>query len=209
LAVRTVDLARATGLSVKTTTLPPLSTNCYLVADGSTRKALVVDPSSQAEELAAYLAAQRLTLELIVITHNHYDHAGGARRLQALTGAPLVIHEDQRQQTRLGVSYDGLNVRHVAHRTQLRLGAQVFEVLHTPGHSRGSLCLWHREAGVLWSGDLLFQGAIGRTDFPGGSSATIQASLRQLMSLVPPHTLVLPGHGEFTTMGRELNVVGL
>lgn len=188
----------------------PWQANAYLVWDGRSPDALVVDPGmGAAQPLVERVAANGLTLHLIANSHGHIDHIFDNAPLVAASGAPLAIHPDDAYRLTAPNAY-GLEMepsvatRDLREGGQLRIGDLVFDVLHTPGHTEGSVCLYEERAGLLLSGDVLFAGTYGRTDLPGGDDAAMVASLARLAHKLPPAVRVLPGHGPETTLEREL-----
>jgi hydroxyacylglutathione hydrolase len=156
----------------------------YLVGCETSRQAMVIDPAGDAQEIVALAGSLGLTIVLIVNTHGHGDHTAGNAGLKALTGAQIVIHE---------LDADGYPSadRRLSDETSLQLGDISFDVLHTPGHTPGGICLYAE--GHLFTGDTLFVGDSGRTDLKGGNRPTLGASIRRLMRL-PEETIVWPGH---------------
>ena len=188
----------------------PWQTNGYLVWDGRSTDALVVDPGmGAAQPLLDRVAANGLTLHLVANSHGHIDHVFDNAPLVRESGAPLAIHELDEERLSAPNNY-GLEMepsvatRHLVEGEQLRIGDLVFDVLHTPGHTAGSVCLYEERAALLLSGDVLFAGTYGRTDLPGGDDDLMVASLARLARELPPEVRVLPGHGPETTVGREL-----
>ncbi len=190
-----------------------LQCNCSIFGDETTRQAMVVDPGDEIESILQVLAKHGLTVTSIVITHAHIDHIGGAQKLKAATGAPVYMNlEDRELQGMMDVQAGWLGVRTpeevdidvpAKDGDTLLVGATVVHVLHTPGHTQGSICLWMPSERKLVAGDTLFRDSIGRTDLPGGDSRQILQSIhRQLMPL-PGETVVFPGHGGATTIARE------
>ncbi len=187
----------------------PWQTNAYLVWDGLTEDALVVDPGmGAAETLTQRAIANGLRVHVIANSHGHVDHIFDNAALKAATGAPLAIHPDD------GYRLAGENVygfviepssaeRELRDGEQLRIGDLVFDILHTPGHTEGSVCLYEEGRALLLSGDVLFAGSYGRTDLPGGSDELMVASLARLAHEMPDAVRVLPGHGAETTIARE------
>jgi hydroxyacylglutathione hydrolase len=157
---------------------------CYIVGCETTRKALVIDPGADVERILSEAMTEGLTIELIVNTHTHGDHTAGNDRLKALTKARIVLHEREVS------GYPRADVVLSDEKT-LQLGEITFDVIQTPGHTPGGICL-HAE-GNLFTGDTLFVGDSGRTDLPGGDRPTLGASIRRLMEL-PDSTVVWPGH---------------
>ena len=190
-------------MDIKHIYIPSVYTNCYLLADEDSGALAVIDPGDDISQTLLRLCADNgRELRYIFLTHGHYDHVGGVAALrQAFPDVPVFLHpEDSNGTDRL------LPTASLGPLTLWRDGEVVFlgalqvEVLHTPGHTRGSVCLRCRDA--LFSGDTLFAGSMGRTDFPGGSDEQMAASLKRLGGLEGDFR-VFPGHGEFTTLQRE------
>lgn len=192
-------------MNIKTMQVGPIGTNCYLLEDESTRQAAVIDPGGDAPRLLA--ALKGLDVRRILLTHGHYDHTGAAAELAAaLPQAEVYIHERDYRDVDPGLfplRTQLSAVNFYGEGDRLPLGELTLEVLHTPGHSQGSVTL--RCGDVLFCGDTLFAGSCGRTDFPGGDTAKILASLRRLGEL-EGNLQVLPGHMERSTLDRERQV---
>ncbi len=204
-----------------------LACNCTLLGDPATGEAIVIDPGlpttglglqgSQAAggpaHLLARLAAHGLRLTQILVTHAHIDHVGGALALKQATGAPILLHQAdlpllsmmEMQAGWLGIAAPPVTPPDASAEDGLIVGLRSLrgEVLYTPGHTEGSVSILFGEAGLLFSGDTLFAGSIGRTDLPGGSSRKILRSIHDRLLPLPETTLVVPGHGGETTIGRE------
>ena len=191
----------------------PLRSNCTLLANLETREAIVIDPGDEIADILARLARRRLTLKQIIVTHAHIDHIGGAAQLKRVTGAPVLFHQAdlpilgmlEMQAAWLGIptpeqvaldesANDGL-VASIA-------GLEA-EVIHTPGHTPGSICLLFPKQELLLAGDTLFAGSVGRTDLPGGDTRTLLRSIHTRLLPLPDKTLVVPGHGAETTLDVE------
>ena len=188
----------------------PWQTNAYLVWDGRSPDALVVDPGmGAAAPLMERVAANGLRLHLIANSHGHIDHIFDDAPLMRASEAPLAIHRDDAYRLEGRNNY-GFELESVTATVDLREGEQVrigdlvLDVLHLPGHTEGSVCLYEERGGLLLSGDVLFAGAFGRTDLPGGSDEQMVSSLARLADVIPGPVRVLPGHGPETTMEREL-----
>lgn len=188
----------------------PWQTNAYLLWDGRSPDALVVDPGmGAAAPLMERVAANGLRLHLIANSHGHIDHIFDDAPLMRASEAPLAIHPDDAYRLEGRNNY-GFELESVTATVDLREGEQVrigdlvLDVLHLPGHTEGSVCLYEEGRGLLLSGDVLFAGAFGRTDLPGGSDEQMVASLARLADVIPGPVRVLPGHGPETTMEREL-----
>lgn len=191
----------------------PLQCNCSVVGDEQTREAMVIDPGDQVEDVLQILKAENLTLKQIVITHAHIDHVGGAAKLKAATGAPILMNRNDYallkmldlQAAWVGMQPPGpvqIDVP-VADGRVLQIGNIRASVIDTPGHTEGSICLHFPGQSILVAGDTLFAGSIGRTDLPGGSYEKIMRSLHNLVLALPDETNVVPGHGLVTTIGQE------
>ena len=191
----------------------PLACNCSVVGDEKTHEAMVIDPGDEIEKVLAILQQYNLTVKQIVITHAHIDHIGGAAKLKRLTGAPILLNSnDQMLLKMLDVQASWLGMRppedaaidaSVTTGDKLQAGSLAAEVLHTPGHTEGSICLYFAPEKKLIAGDTLFAGSIGRTDLPGGSYKKIMESLHGPVMALPDETIVVPGHGPLTTIGEE------
>ena len=191
----------------------PFLANCSIFGDEESREAMVVDPGDDVGEILQLVARHGLTVKLIVATHGHIDHVGGLAQLRTATGAPVHLHEDdfptyghlETQAAWLGLDtpeWTEIDVS-IKDGDVLRFGSLEFIVLHTPGHTRGSIVLWIPAEKTLVAGDTLFRDSIGRTDLPGGDSQRILESIRVKLMPLPDETLVIPGHGPVTTMGHE------
>ena len=187
----------------------PWLTNAYLVWDGSSDDALVLDPGmGAADALTAGAVDLGLRIHLVANSHGHIDHIFDNAAIKRTTGAPLAIHPDDAYRLS-GDNIYGLEIEPSVADEKLLEGETVvigqlrFTVMHTPGHSEGSVCLFEADRGLLLSGDVLFRGSYGRTDLPGGNDDQMVASLTRVLHEIPHDTRVLPGHGPETTLGAE------
>src|SRR5215471_10005398 len=191
----------------------PLQCNCSVIGDEKTHEAMVIDPGDQIDEILEILREEKLMLKQIVITHAHIDHVGGAMKLKAATGAPILMNQNDyallkmldMQAAWVGMRPPGaVEVDEAVEEGRvLRIGNVSANVVDTPGHTEGSICLYFPAEKKLIAGDTLFAGSIGRTDLPGGSFEKIIASLHDKVLALPDETIVVPGHGPLTTIGEE------
>jgi glyoxylase-like metal-dependent hydrolase (beta-lactamase superfamily II) len=190
-----------------------LQCNCSILGDETSREAIVVDPGDEIPRIMTLLAKHSLTVKQIIITHAHIDHIAGAHRLKRLTGAPVLYNQNDLplvkmmdvQATWLGIPTptvekpdDTLDDGKLIAVTGLS-----GSILHTPGHTEGSVCLYLPAQTLLLAGDTLFAGSIGRTDLPGGDTRKILASIHDRLLVLPDEVTVIPGHGPRTTIGSE------
>lgn len=192
----------------------PLQCNCVILGDESSKSAIIVDPGDEGERIFAALERHGLKVRAVVATHAHIDHVGALAKLKQLTGAPAMIHEADvplyehlaEQAEWLGVATPTVTTldRYLHDGDRLELGACAMDVVHTPGHSPGSLSfVVHDRSPLVLAGDTLFAGSIGRTDLWGGSFPQIIDSIRSKLLTLPDELIVVPGHGPRTTIGNE------
>ncbi len=199
-------------LTIHTIPGAPLETNCYFVADTLAGEAILVDaPWQIAEEIAQLAAEMQVQVSLIVCTHGHWDHTMGLQELIAVTGAKVACHPLDADML-AHPSFAPFSFPFELHPAsvdrlleegeKVAVGSHRFTILHTPGHTPGCICLYSAQDALLFSGDTLFAGSYGRTDFPGGDPEQMVCSLQRLHAL-PADTRVYPGHGAETTIGNE------
>jgi glyoxylase-like metal-dependent hydrolase (beta-lactamase superfamily II) len=197
-----------------------LQCNCSILGDEASGEALVVDPGDEVPRIMALLQRHKLTVKQILITHAHIDHIAGAARLQALTGAPILYNQNDLPLVKMMAVQAGwlgmetpevrppddtlddgklISVGAVSNGPPALSGS----ILHTPGHTQGSVCLYLPAQNLLLAGDTLFAGSVGRTDLPGGDGPTLIRSIHSKLLPLPDETIVLPGHGPRTTIGEE------
>lgn len=176
-------------------TVGPYQANCYIVGCDETSEGIVIDPGGEVFCIVEEITKNKLRIRYILITHGHFDHTGGAAELQGMTKAPLMIH---------ALDAPALTIRpggHLYDGQVIKAGTYDISVIHTPGHSPGSVCF--HAPGAVFSGDALFAGSIGRTDFPGGSHDQLIEGIRTKIFPLGDHLRVYPGHGPSTTIGKE------
>jgi glyoxylase-like metal-dependent hydrolase (beta-lactamase superfamily II) len=200
-------------LVVRNAVVGPFAENCYLVACSETGEALVLDPGGEQARVLGMRQPGDFRIARIVCTHGHIDHVIGAADLKAATGAPLQIHADDTEwlaalsQQAEQFGFEGAHPPAVDHfhvdGEAFRLGTREAVVLHTPGHSRGSCCIFFPKDRVLFSGDTLFSGSVGRTDLPGGDFGQLERSIRQRVFTLGDEVRFYPGHGPGGLVGDE------
>ena len=199
-------------VEVKQLTVGMVGTNCYLAANQMTKEAVIIDPGDEAKRIDRLIRENGYQPQAILLTHGHFDHVMAVDALSAEYGLKVFAHELERET----LEDPELNVSGMLGRTMtfhatdfvrdgelLNLAGYTFQVLLTPGHTKGGVCYYLASENVLFSGDTLFAGSVGRTDFPGGSRGTLVGSIREKLLALPDETIVYPGHMESTTIGAE------
>lgn len=185
-------------MNIKTLTLGPLQVNCYIVYVN--QKCLVIDPGFEPEKVLKACEELGLTIEAVLLTHGHFDHVGGVKKIAEKTGCRVFLHPDEEKLPPFITAGKLYYTDPYAEGDEITLAGMTLTVAHTPGHTPGSVCL--RFGDLLFTGDTLFAGSCGRTDLPGGDFSTIKASLKRLAAW-EGDCAVFPGHGEATTLGAE------
>ena len=191
-----------------------LQINCYLFGCSATRETAIIDPGGDRELIKNKVAERQAIVKMILLTHGHFDHIGALDSIRKEYGCPVLIHSaDAKALTNPMINLSALTGNSIVTSEaeqllqdgdRIQLGRLALEVLHTPGHTRGGVCF--RYNGLLFCGDTLFNSGIGRTDLPGGSMTQLEQSIRDKLFTLPDDTVVLPGHGESTSIGVEKKV---
>lgn len=198
-------------MNIKRFSLGPLGTNCYILYKGT--EALIVDPGGEADKVISFLQEENLTPLSILLTHAHFDHIGAVEDLRTYYEIDVYLHENEKDWLAnpelnrslffTGEAFRGKDPDHYLKPGVFQIGTFHFNIIHTPGHSPGSVSFIFEDEQLIISGDVLFQHGIGRTDLPGGSFSQLEDSLRQELYKLPDDYTVFPGHGEETSIGVE------
>jgi glyoxylase-like metal-dependent hydrolase (beta-lactamase superfamily II) len=191
----------------------PLHCNCSILGDETLREAIVVDPGDDIQRIMALLQRHNLTVKQILITHAHIDHIAGAAKLKTLTGAPILYNSNDLPLVKMmdmQAAWLGMPTPEVHPPDDtlddgriISIAGLTGQILHTPGHTQGSVCLHIPGENLLLAGDTLFAGSVGRTDLPGGDGPTLIRSIHSKLLTLPGDTTVIPGHGPNTTLEEE------
>jgi len=191
----------------------PLQVNCYILADEKTKDAMIIDPGDDAGDILRVIKENGFKVRYIVLTHAHFDHTGANKDLKEVTGAEILMHQDDRRLLESAANQGSMfgmrssasppADRYVKHGEVITTGEVSLKVLHTPGHSPGGICLLGQ--GLVFTGDALFAGSIGRTDLPGGDFQALIRSIKMNLMTLPDDTKVYSGHGPSSTIGFERN----
>jgi hydroxyacylglutathione hydrolase len=197
-------------MKIDTVAVGPLQVNCFIVYDEDSHDAIVVDPGDEAERIIGLIEEKKLKVSRIVCTHAHFDHVGAVKRIKDKTGAAVLLHKGDsdiymrvdKQGALWGFHIEQPPVPdlYVIEGDEVDIGRSRLTILHTPGHSPGGICLYGE--GVILTGDTIFAGSVGRTDFPGGSLKELKSSFARIIAL-PPETMIFPGHGPLTSVKDE------
>lgn len=189
-----------------------ISTNCYLVINEDTKQAVVIDPAACPSYLMSHIKSEGLKIEAILLTHGHFDHIMGIDGFLLEFDVPVYVHEEDadamedpvlNQSSTYTSGYTFGKARYLRDRQTLELAGYTFQVIHTPGHTKGGCCYYVASENVLFSGDTLFQNSVGRTDFVNSSTSDLVHSVREKLFLLPDDTMVYPGHMGETKIGHE------
>lgn len=199
-------------MRIKTIVTGIISTNCYVVHNEETQEAVIIDPGACSKNLKDYLLEKKLTVKGILLTHGHFDHILGLDGLLEMFDVPVYVHRDEEklitdpilnQSKAYTNGYTFTKAKYVEDKEVLHLIGYSFQVIHTPGHTKGGACYYVKEEDVLFSGDTLFYASVGRTDFPTGSTSELIRSIREKLMCLPDDTIVYPGHMGATSIGYE------
>lgn len=195
---------------IKKFTVGVLATNCYIIFDEHTKEAMVVDPGYEDEDILDFINTEELKVKYIYLTHCHFDHMEGAQWLKLKVDAPIIsldLEDENLRDININLSKPitghGFSVicdKLFFENDEIEVGRYTFRIIHTPGHTSGSSCLYDGE--VLISGDTIFSDSYGRVDFPTGNQNEIMKSIKNKLLLLPPETIVYPGHGNSTTIQK-------
>lgn len=196
---------------LETLVVGDLQVNCYILADEETKEALVIDPGDEAHKIWKVIEKSNFQLKNILLTHGHADHIGALTELKSKTSSTVLIHKnDAEMLSDASLNFSslyGFPITTVpaddflSENQKIYCGKIILEVLHTPGHSAGGICL--KGEGFVFTGDTLFTGSVGRTDFPGSSFRQLFESIANKLLVLPPETVIFPGHGPSSTIGEE------
>jgi len=200
------------SMQIETMVVGPYEVNCYIASAAGGAEAVVIDPGAEADAIAQHLCVARLTPVAYLLTHGHADHIGGLEKMLAAFAAPVYVHAEEQRWAFL--PRNALPPFYFPPRTppkdqvtvsdgdELHLAGLTFRVIATPGHTPGGVCYFAAQDQVVFTGDTLFQGTVGRTDLPGGDGRVLAQSLKKL-AVLPPATRVYPGHGAASTIADE------
>lgn len=203
------------NLKVKFFIVGNVQTNCYIISNSNTKEAIVVDPGDAPSKIEDYLNSNDLVCKAILLTHGHFDHILAAEELREKYHVKIYIHEDEAAlvsdpEMNVSLYFTGREYSLkpdvlLKDNEQLNLAGQAIRVIHTPGHTGGGVCYLLEEHGILFSGDTLFRGSVGRTDFPTGDGKKLIEVIKEKLMVLDDSISVYPGHGMMTTIGYERN----
>lgn len=200
------------NISVNSMMLGVVGTNCYIVSNDDTKEAVVIDPGDEAEKVNDFLKKNGLTPKAVLLTHGHFDHIMGVDGVRDAWQVPVYVSEPEKALMEdpllngcgmIGRSVSVKADKFLKDKEEVAFGGMLFEVIYTPGHTGGGVCYYMPQTELLFSGDTLFQGSVGRTDLPTGSMSTLVRSIKERLVNLPEDTKVLPGHGPSSTIGEE------
>lgn len=191
----------------------PIAANCFIIGDEETRDGAIIDPGGEAGRILQVVEETGLSIQFIIATHGHFDHSAGVAHLKRVLNADFLMHRDDlifaRKSKQAALNWN-IEIEQVPDPDNfleegdvLKLGELELKIIYTPGHSPGGISIYIESENVVFSGDTLFQGSVGRTDFDGGSMAVLARSIREKLYSLPDNTIVYSGHGPPTTIGDE------
>ncbi len=200
-------------MTVKEFQVGMVGTNCFIAADSETKETLIIDPGDEAGKISNHISKNELRPVAVLLTHGHFDHCMAARKLAEQYGISIYVHEEEKAVME-NPAYNccGMIGRELVFKADkyfhgetdhISLAGFEIDVYHTPGHTPGGVCFYVKSEGILFSGDTLFCESVGRTDFPKGSMSQLVRGIKEKLFLLPDDTKVLPGHGEWTSIGNE------
>ncbi len=198
---------------LKTLVVGPIGANCYVIGDEATNEGAIIDPGDDAQRIIQVVKETGLAIQFIIATHGHFDHNGGMREVKDELDCDFLLHKNDLmfvQRSKESAMNWGIHIeqvpdpdRYVEEGDILKLGSLELKIIHTPGHSPGGICIYIPTENSVFSGDTLFNGSVGRTDFDGGSMEELLKSIKEKLYTLPDDTVVYTGHGEETTIGNE------
>ncbi|MCX5749996.1 MAG: MBL fold metallo-hydrolase [Candidatus Saganbacteria bacterium] len=202
-------------MKIHTIIVGPIQTNCSIIFDEGSKEGIIIDPGEEAEKILSFVNGNSLKITSIIATHGHFDHVTAVSELKEKLKAPFSVHKKDAFLLSEAVAPFAAMLGFKAGRAKIdrllkdhdliEFKNNQFEVIHTPGHTQGSVCFYNRKGNVLFSGDTLFKGDVGRTDLPGGSTRQITQSVKKRLFVLPDETFVIPGHGQTTNILSEKN----
>jgi Zn-dependent hydrolases, including glyoxylases len=199
-------------MKIETFVIGMISTNCYLLINEETKEAVVIDPGAAPDYFIQHIKDAGLDLKAILLTHGHFDHILGLPEFLQEFDVPVYAHEEERTlladanlnaSNHYRKSYEYTDAIALKDEEVLQLAGMQFQVIHTPGHTRGGVCYYVEEAKALFSGDTLFLGSVGRADLPTGDEETLKKAIREKLLVLPEDVSVYPGHADSTTIAYE------
>lgn len=198
---------------IKTMVVGPIAANCFIIGDKETNEGAIIDPGGDAERILRVVKETGLDIKFIVGTHGHFDHNAAMKQIKQDLECDFLMHKSDLlfvQRSKKSAMNWGIDIEQVPDPDKyieegdiLKLGALELKILNTPGHSPGGICIYIQSENILFSGDTLFYGSVGRTDFDGGSMEELIKSIKEKLYTLPDDTVVYTGHGEQTTIGEE------
>ena len=200
------------GLKCEFKVVGAVQTNCYFVYNTATSECIIIDPGDEEQAISIFISQKGFKPVAILLTHGHFDHIWGSRKLRELSGAKIYACEEEKSvcedavnnvSEQAGRAYTVKPNHYLKDGEEITIAGMTCKLIATPGHTIGSCCYYFEEDGILISGDTLFQESVGRTDFPTGSMGSLVRSIKEKLFVLPDETKVYPGHGDMTDIGSE------